>query len=40
MAGGSDSECFLDVEVAAKIFGVIVKRNFKYIYSATHCPIQ
>lgn len=40
MVGGSDSECFLDVEVAAKIFGVNVKRNFKYIYSATHCPIK
>lgn len=40
MVGGSDSECFLDVEVAAKIFGVNVKRDFKYIYSATHCPIK
>lgn len=40
MVGGSDSECFLDVETAAKVFGVNVKRNFKFIYSANHCPIK
>lgn len=40
IVGGSDQECFLDVEVAAKIFGVNVKRDFKYIYSATYCPIK
>lgn len=40
MVGGSDSECFLDVETAAKAFGVKVKRDFKYIYSANHCPIK
>lgn len=40
MVGGSDQECFLDVEVAAKIMGVNVKRDFKYVYSATYCPIK
>ena len=40
MVGGSDSECFLDVETAAKAFGVKIKRDFKYIYSASHCPIK
>ncbi len=40
MVGGSDSECFLDVETAAKSLGVKVTRNFKFIYSANHCPIK
>ena len=40
MVGGSDMECFLDVETAANSLGVKVKRNFKYIYSASHCPIK
>lgn len=40
MVGGSDSECFLDVETAAKSLGVKVKRNFKFIYSANNCPIK
>lgn len=40
MVGGSDSECYLDVETAAKAFGVKIKRDFKYIYSANHCPIK
>ena len=40
MVGGSDSECYLDVETAAKSFGVKIKRDFKYIYSANHCPIK
>ena len=40
MVGGSDAECFLDVETAAKVFGVEVKRNFKFIYSASSCPIK
>lgn len=40
MVGGSDQECFLDVETTAKSMGVKVVRNFKYIYSATNCPIK
>lgn len=40
MVGGSDQECFLDVETTAKSMGVKVNRNFKYIYSAKNCPIK
>jgi len=40
MVGGSDQECYLDVETAAKAFGVKIKRDFKYIYSADNCPIK
>lgn len=40
MVGGSDQECFLDIETAAKALGVNVKRDFKYIYSASNCPIK
>jgi hypothetical protein len=39
MVGGSDSECYLDIETSAISMGVKIKRNFKYIYSANHCPI-
>jgi len=38
--GGADSECILDVEVTAKALGVKFKRNEKYIYSASYCPIK
>jgi hypothetical protein len=40
MVGGSDSECLLDLETTAKSLGVKIKRDFKYIYSATSCPIK
>lgn len=40
MVGGADRECFTDVEITAKSLGVIVKRNNKFIYSASHCPIK
>ncbi len=40
IVGGSDQECYLDVEVSGKILGVNVKRNNNYIYSATYCPIK
>jgi hypothetical protein len=40
MIGGADHECFLDIEVAAKSLGVKVKRDFRFIYSATNCPIK
>jgi hypothetical protein len=39
IVGGADSECILDVEITAKTLGVDFKRNDKYIYSATNCPI-
>lgn len=40
IVGGSDSECLLDVEVCGLAMGVKIKRNFKYIYSATNCNIK
>lgn len=40
IVGGSDQECYLDVEVSGRVLGVNVKRNKDYIYSATFCPIK
>lgn len=40
IVGGADSECILDVEVTAKSLGIKFKRNERYIYSASHCPIK
>ena len=40
LVGGADRECLDDVETAAKVMGVRLKRNDKFIYSATHCPIK
>ncbi len=40
IVGGSDQECYLDVEVSGEILGVNVKRNNNYIYSASFCPIK
>jgi hypothetical protein len=40
LVGGADGECLDDVEVAAEIMGVQIKRDPKYIYSASHCPIK
>jgi hypothetical protein len=40
MVGGADRECLDDVETAAKVMGVRLKRNDKFVYSATHCPIK
>jgi hypothetical protein len=39
MVGGSGPECYTDILVTARSLGVIVKENYKFIYSATHCPI-
>lgn len=39
LVGGADSECLLDIETTAIALGVIVKRNFKFIYSASNSPI-
>jgi hypothetical protein len=39
ITGGSDSECLEDVYIAGKSMGVIIKRDHRYIYSASHCPI-
>jgi len=40
MVGGSDSECLSDVFTTCESIGVLVKRDWGYIYSATNCPIK
>ena len=40
IVGGSDSECLEDIIITAEKLGVKIKRNWKYIYSASHCPIK
>lgn len=40
IVGGADSECLSDVFISAESLGVKVKRNWKFIYSASHCPIK
>lgn len=40
LVGGADSECLEDIVTAAESLGVKIKRDHKYIYSATHCPIK
>jgi hypothetical protein len=40
MVGGSDQECFLDVEVAALALGVKVIRDARFIWSASNCPTK
>jgi len=39
IVGGSDSECLEDIVTTCETLGVNVKRNYKFIYSASHCPI-
>lgn len=39
IVGGADSECLQDIFVTAESLGVNVVRNWKYIYTATSCPI-
>jgi len=38
VVGGSDLECLEDVVTAGEALGVKMKRDWRYIYSATHCP--
>ena len=40
IVGGADGECITDIEVVAKSLGVKLKRDEKYLYSASHCPIK
>lgn len=40
IVGGADRECLDDVEVAAEIMGVRLRREPRYIYSASNCPIK
>ena len=39
IVGGSDSECLDDIYTTAESLGVNISRNYKYIWSANHCPI-
>lgn len=38
--GGADSECLEDIIITCESLGVNIKRDHKYIYSASHCPIK
>jgi hypothetical protein len=40
IVGGSSEECLLDIVTTCETLGVKVKPNYKYIYSAVHCPIK
>lgn len=40
LVGGADGECLTDIETAAVAMGVKLKRNERYIYSASNCPIK
>jgi len=40
VVGGSDNECLEDVVTAGIALGVNMKRDHRYIYSASHCPIK
>ncbi len=40
IVGGADSECLEDIYTAALSLGVEIKRDWKFIYTATSCPIQ
>jgi len=39
IVGGADSECLSDVFTAAESMGVNINRNWRYIWTATSCPI-
>ena len=40
IVGGADSECLEDIYISAESLGVKIKRDHRYIYSASHCPIK
>ena len=40
VVGGSDSECLEDVMITAQSLGVQAKRDHRFIWSASHCPIK
>lgn len=40
IVGGSDKECLEDIVIAGSAMGVKMKRDHRYIWSATHCPIK
>lgn len=40
IVGGADGECLEDVVTTAESLGVKIKRDYKYIWTATSCPIK
>jgi len=40
IVGGSDLECLSDIVSAAQSIGVIVNKDYRYIYNGSHCPIK
>lgn len=40
IVGGSDSECLEDIYITCESLGINIKRDHRYIYSASHCPIK
>jgi hypothetical protein len=40
IVGGADGECLEDIFIASKSIGVSIKRNWKFIYTSTSCPIK
>ena len=40
LVGGADGECLEDIYISAISIGVNIKRNWKYIWTSTSCPIR
>ncbi len=40
IVGGADSECLEDIVTTAESLGVKIKRDYKFIYTASSCPIK
>lgn len=40
IVGGADGECLEDVVTTAESIGVKIKRDYKYIWTSTSCPIK
>ncbi len=40
IVGGADSECLEDIVTTAESIGVKIKRDYKFIYTASSCPIK
>ena len=40
IVGGASEECLLDIVTLGESLGVNMKTNFKFIWSASHCPIK
>jgi hypothetical protein len=40
IVGGADSECAQDIYITSKSIGVNIKRDHRFIFSASHCPIK